>query len=102
MADTTWKAAERAIAARLRGERTGNTGGPSEDVAHDWLSIEVKTRKSLPAWLADAMAQAVRNAPAGRLPLLILHKAGDRHDNDLAVLRLSDFEEWFGSDDVPF
>ena len=96
MANTTWKASERAIAKRLGGERVGNRGCNTEDVAHDWLSVEVKTRKSLPAWLRDAMAQAERNAPAGRLPMVVLHQVGQRHDKDLVVLSLGDFETWFG------
>lgn len=43
-----------------------------------------------------AMAQARTNAPAGRLPVVVLHRVWSRHDNDLVVLRLADFEEWFG------
>ncbi len=54
-------------------------------------------RQRLPSWLQAAMAQARANAPAGRLPVVILHKLGQRHDDDLVVLRLADFEEWFGA-----
>jgi len=94
MANTTWKASERAIAKRLGGERVGNRGRNTEDVAHDWLSVEVKTRKSLPAWLREAMAQAEHNSPAGRLPVVVLHQVVQRHDGDLVVLRLGDFTEY--------
>lgn len=96
MADRTWKATERAIAHRLGGRRVGCTGRDTEDVAHDWLSVEVKTRKSLPAWLREALAQAGRNSPPARLPVVVLHQVGQRHANDLVVLTLGDFEEWFG------
>ncbi len=97
----TWKANERAIAKRLGGQRVGATGRNTEDVSHDWLSIEVKTRRRLPAWLLAAMAQARANAPAGRLPVVVLHQVGRHHDNDLVVLRLADFEEWFGEMEEP-
>jgi hypothetical protein len=64
------------------------------------FAVEVKTRKTLPAWLVSAMAQAVRNAGDGRLPLVVLHEAGDKHDGDLVTLRLGDFQEWFGDTGV--
>jgi len=35
-------------------------------------------------------------AADGRLPILVLHQAGQRHDGDVVMLRLSDFEQWFG------
>lgn len=97
MADRTWKANERAIAKRLGGQRVGNRGSNTEDVAHRWLSIEVKSRRALPAWLLEAVAQARRNSPPSRLPVVVLHQVGQRHANDLVVLTLGDFEEWFGS-----
>ena len=67
------------------------------DIKHPWLAVEVKSRKQLPAWLLQAMYQAVRNAPKGKLPLVIWHEKGQRHDNDLVMMRLKDFEEWFGN-----
>ncbi len=99
--DKTWKASERAIARRLGGRRVGNSGRDTEDVSHAWLSIEVKTRRSLPAWLLGAMAQARRNSPPTRLPMVVLHKVGQRHDGDLVVVTLADFQDWFGAVDVP-
>lgn len=97
MADKTWKATERAIARRLGGQRVGNRGRNTEDVSHDWLSVEVKTRAALPGWLGDAMRQAIVNAPVGKLPVVVLHQVGSRHDDDLAVLALGEFCEWFGA-----
>ena len=68
-------------------------------VAHDWLSIEVKHRRALPVWLCDAMVQAVAaNRGNDKLPVVVLHQKGRRHDDDLVVLRLKDFVEWFGGD----
>lgn len=95
-----WKRTERSIAARLYGQRVGNSGRNTEDVAHAWLSVEVKHRKSLPAWLVDAVAQACRNAEAAKLPIAVLHEHGQRHDNDLVIMRLADFTAWFGDADL--
>ncbi len=92
---TTWKAVERAIAEILGGERvpiTGRQRGSAPDVAHPWLGIEVKHRKSLPAWLHDAMAQAEACSDGGeKLPVVVLHEKGRRHDNDFVVVKLRDF-----------
>jgi len=100
MADKTWKANERAVAAILGGHRvpiTGRQRGDAPDVAHDWLSVECKHRKILPAWIADALDQAAAASDGGkRLPVAVLHEAGKRHGSDLVVLSLGDFREWFG------
>lgn len=92
---TTWKSVERAIAKRLNGKRLGATGQATADVVSDWLSVEVKHRKELPGWLKDALSQA-RHGAGERLPIVILHENGQRHDNDLVLMRLADFEDWLG------
>ena len=92
MTDKLWKQTERAIAKRLGGERVGPSGKSTADVLTPTLAVEVKTRKALPRWLLDAMAQATAAAGDGRLPILVLHQVGQRHDGDLVVLRLADFE----------
>ena len=89
-----FKATERVIAKRLGGERHGHLGGA--DVITDWLSVECKHRKALPQWLKDALEQARRNAWGDKLPLVVLHEHGERHDDDLVLLSLADFERWFG------
>jgi len=99
MKTSTWKSTERAIAKRLNGQRipiTGRQRGDVPDVHHDWLSIEVKHRAKLPAWLLDAMAQAVAAQREGQLPIVILHQSGERHNDDIVCVRLRDFAEWFG------
>lgn len=96
MADRLWKQTERAIATRLGGSRVGNRGEATPDVATSWCSVEVKTRQNLPAWLQAAMRQAVGNAWPETLPVVVLHETGQRHDNDLVVLTLADFQQWFG------
>ena len=94
----TWKEAERRIAKLLHGRRTGNTGAATEDVAHDWLSVEVKHRRTLPAWLTAALSQAQRNAPDSRLPVVILHQHGTRSSNDVVCVKLGNWLDWFGED----
>jgi len=94
----SWKHAERQIAKRLGGRRvpvTGRAGQP--DIAHPWLSLEVKHRRRLPQWLTMALAQAEQAAAPGQLPLVVLHEAGTRYGQSLVLLRLAGFEEWFGS-----
>lgn len=101
MPDKRWKASERRIARLLGGERvpvSGRGRGDQPDVRHPWLSIECKDRKELPAWLLDALAQAEAAAAPDRLPIAVLHEAGQRHDRSLVVLRLADFVAWFGDD----
>jgi len=88
-------ALERYIAKRLGGTRVGHYGG--EDVKHDWLSIECKERP-LPLWLRYAVDQARRHATADKLAIAVLHGLNRPHDEDLVVMRLADFESWFGDD----
>lgn len=94
----TWKAAERAIAAKMNGERTSNQGLGSAvaDVLTESYAVEVKHRAALPGWLLNAVAQARRNAPRGKTPLVVLHEAGSRYDDALVVVRLADFQELWG------
>jgi hypothetical protein len=42
------------------------------------------------------MDQAVRNAPPGKTPLVVVHVQGKRHDKDLVVIRLADWIDWHG------
>ncbi len=93
VADKTWKAIERRIARRFGTRRTGPTGKPVPDVIAGGLSIEVKSRKAMPAWLYEAMAQAQRNAAAETMPAVILHRLGDRTGADLVVMYLDDFQK---------
>ena len=98
MADKLWKATERSIARRLGGQRTGPTGASGPDILTPWACIEVKERQALPRWLTDALRQASAGVGGGRLPLVVLHEAGQRHDDDIACLRLRDLERLLGND----
>jgi len=100
VADKRWKATERRIAALLGGRRvpvSGRGRGDQPDIAHPWLALEVKDRATLPAWLLDALDQAEKSATPAQLPVAVLHRAGDRHDHALIVVRLGAFVDWFGT-----
>ena len=84
------------MAKRLNGQRVGLTGKATIDVDAGWLAIECKERQTLPAWIQTAMSKARAKASDDQLAVVILHELGKRHDNDLVVLRLCDFEEHFG------
>ncbi len=102
MTNPAWKRTERAIAARLGGQRvpvSGRQRGDAPDIDHDRLAIEVKHRKSVPAWLTEAMAQATASARNGQMPVAIVHQHGGRHADDLAVLRLADLADLLAAGD---
>ena len=95
MADKLWKQHERRTARLLGGERVPVSGrGDGPDVAHPWLSIECKHRRTLPQWLLKALDQAKRAAKGEQLPVAILHEQGRR--DSLVVMTLSDFVDLFG------
>lgn len=91
------KQLEKATAKRLGGHRVGVTGLATCDVEAGPWAVECKSRKAIPALIRDAMAQAVRNARPGKVPLVLLHQVGDRHAEDIVCLRLKDFEDWNGA-----
>lgn len=88
---------ERQTAKALGGERTGQYGGT--DVETERWAVECKERKTVPAWLTDAVAQAARHAGKGQTPIAVVHRLGARHDDDLVVMRMADFVAWFGEVD---
>ncbi len=91
-----WKATERAIAKAIGGERvpiTGRQRGSAPDIAHPLFSIEVKDRDHLPAWMHEAMSQAVSSIRGDQLPVVILHEKGMEHADDFCVMRLGDWKK---------
>jgi hypothetical protein len=84
---------ERAVAKYLGLERIAGSG--KRDLDGGWLSVECKEKQSPVGWLVGIIAQAVRLAKPGQLPIGVIHFLGTRHDEDLVVLRLADFREWF-------
>jgi hypothetical protein len=96
--DRLWKATERSIARRLQGQRVGPTGRTGPDILAPRLAIEVKERQALPQWLLRGLAQAEEGATDGRVGVLVLHRKGQRHGDDIACLRLRDLERLLGND----
>lgn len=89
-----WKQAERKIAAILGGRRvpvSGRQRGDAPDIEHPTLSIEVKSRKSIPAWVENAIEQAEVASRDGKTPAVVLHQDEQKYTDALVVLRLSDF-----------
>lgn len=90
--------AERAICRYLGAERIAGSGRRDGDGG--WYALEAKSREKLPAWLTAAMAQAERLSRPEQLAVLVLHQLGDRHDDDLVVVRLRDFRDrWVGEEE---
>jgi len=86
------KRTEQALAKRLNGKRLGLLG--NEDVSAGPFSVEVKSRAAFVgmSW----MEQSVRNCREGKTPLVIVHLTGKRHDGDLVLMRLKDWQDWHG------
>ncbi len=92
-----WKACERKIAEILGGVRvpvSGRQRGATPDVEHPALSIEVKSRKSLPGWLLEALEQAQAATEDGRLPVAVIHQDRKPYRDALVVVRLKDFADF--------
>lgn len=62
------------------------------DIEHPRFSLEIKHRNKIPLWLYDALDQAEQAAKEGRMPVAIIHESGRNHDEDLVIIKLSDFE----------
>jgi hypothetical protein len=91
--DKSWKATERRVAEILGGERVP-VNGRIRSSAPDTLSIEVKSRKRVPAWLTEAMEQAKASSRDGRLPVAVLHQKGKPYADALCVMRLEDLASY--------
>jgi hypothetical protein len=95
----SWTVCERRVAEELGGRRvpvSGRARGDAPDVEHPILSIEVKSRKCLPARLEEAVSQAEAAAEPPQLPVVVLHQDGKRYRDALVMLRLKDFDERLG------
>jgi hypothetical protein len=101
--DKPWKATERATARLLGGERVPINGrGSAPDVEHDHLSIEVKHRRVMPQWIKDALDQAVAASDGRqRLPIVVVHEHAKRHLDDVVMVSMRDWIDWFGSEVMP-
>jgi len=94
-----WKAAERKIAAKLGGQRvpvSGRGRGDVPDVQAGWLVAEIKSYDKNPPSIHNAMAQAKASARPGQLAISVFHRNGDRYSDDIVMLTLGDWLDWFG------
>ena len=99
MTDKRWKRHEREIAAAQGVRRIPNTGFSAPDLNTPAFSEQSKVRKSLPQWFVDAMRQAVRDAPEGLTPIVILTSVSQgRKAERYVVWRFQDFLEWHGKE----
>mgnify|MGYP001080588606 FL=1 len=75
------------------------SGSGKRDVDGEWLCAEVKERQTPVKWLLGVVEQAVRLAKPGQLPVGVIHFLKQNHDDDLVVMRLKDFADWFAGEE---
>lgn len=96
MSPDSWKRHEREITGLLGGRRLPNNGAGQPDVVATTpagtLAVQVKTRRAVPAWLADGMDKATRDAIATDLDtvtvVVIAHLTPSFGTRRYAVLEL--------------
>jgi len=88
---STWQRHERRIAAAVGVQRAG-IGQAGADVVTDWIAIECKSWRALPARVVDALVQAERSATGEQVAAAVIHQVGAHHERDLVVMRWADFE----------
>ena len=92
-----WKKHELKTARAFGCERSGPLGKKAPDFDHPFLAPECKSHNGAPPkWYQEAIDQAVRNCPPGKLPLVIRHWKGKPRRLDTVEMRRQDFEDWFG------
>jgi hypothetical protein len=96
-----WESCERRVAEKSGGKHLpvfGRARGYAPNVSHDRLTIAVKNRKTLPAWLLNALTQAQAATKDGRMPVAILRQDHQQYRDALVVVRLNDFiQYWRGA-----
>jgi hypothetical protein len=98
-ARSTWKGAERRVAADLGGQRIPVTGVDRDgaDVLTPMFHVQIKLRKCLPQWLWSWLGGIVADAaPHGRIGLLVLKQPRQRDADGLVVIRYADFVDLCG------
>lgn len=73
---------------------SGRQRGDAPDIAHDYISFEVKHRASLPNWLNDAMDQAVASMRTRwQIPAVVLHEKHQKISESYVMIRCDSFKE---------
>ena len=89
---------EKRLAKRLDGERIIDQSKKSCDVLSEWLAVE-GFQKPIPKYLKEELSQALYTAQLHgwkHLPIAIWREKHKRDDEALVIMRLIDFEDWFG------
>ena len=97
-APSTWKKIELNVARYINGWRnpvSGRTRGDVADVENGWLAVEVKYKQKpgIPAWLHDAMDQAVKSAKPRQMPCVVLAEKGSNIGDYYIIFKLSDAKD---------
>jgi ribonuclease HI len=88
------KTSEHQVTEVLNGRRvpvSSSSLGDAADASHLAIAAEVKSRKRLPGWIADAMQQAETSAFPYKQPVAVLLEEGTSYENSLVVMRFKDF-----------
>ncbi len=99
---TTWLEAGRAPCCSAPWRCEGACAGTEQGrhvggIEHPTLSVEVGSRKTLPAWIREAMGRAEAAALPAQLPIKVfLHRDRDRYAYALVVVRLKRFVQQLG------
>lgn len=96
MGEAYFKRCERELRRRWQGERAVHLGEEGADGYNGWLRWELKCRKHLPIWIYFALAQARIGMKPNELSVAVLKEKGGTWKEALVVMRLEDFEDWFG------
>lgn len=80
---------QRYIAKRLNGRNVGILGQEDVMLENGNFSIECKERVGFAG--KKFMEQSIKNA-RGKIPIVIVHVLNEKHDDDLVLIRLIDFE----------
>ena len=84
---------EKALADRLEGKRLGILGFDDVQVEVNGIQFSIEAKSFVRYAGVKILEQAERNAPEGKIPLAIVHIKGQRRDNDLVIMRLSEWEK---------
>ena len=105
MADRSWKAFERRIAARVGGRRLACTGEKDGvDVDAGPFVYQAKLRRGLPSYLRTWVDGIVETAKRKGATGVVIWKAPREKDDDaIVILRLADWQElcWSQKNETP-
>ena len=96
---STWKQTERRICKALGVKRMGAVGAEGPDGMGDHLCVEIKHRKRVSRFLTDTLAKVRHQCRPDQLGIVVLHEHGSHGADDLVLMALSDYVEWYGRHD---